>query len=188
MRLWLAIRTMFRVLFDSEAAAGAQKLLKTKISADPSPPAKAAAGKKPTPPTPNATAKPTPPPRSDAITLLATLQREARLVDIVQEPLGDYSDEQVGAAARDVLRDCGQVLERLFALQPISEETEGAEVQAPDGFDPGRYRLTGNVNGDPPFRGSLVHHGWTATRCQVPEWSGSADSALVIAPLELEIS
>jgi hypothetical protein len=32
------------------------------------------------------------PMRNDAITLLATLQREARLVDIVKEPLTEYSD------------------------------------------------------------------------------------------------
>ena len=50
------------------------------------------------------------PRRSDAITLLAALQREARFVDLVQEPLGEYSDDQIGAAARDVLRDCREVL------------------------------------------------------------------------------
>ena len=31
------------------------------------------------------------PKRNDALTLLAALQREARLIDLVQEPLGDYS-------------------------------------------------------------------------------------------------
>ena len=111
--------------------------------------------------------------RSDAITLLATLQREARFVDMVKEPLGNYSDAQVGAAARDVLRDCGQVLDRLFGLAPLVEQEEGSQVEVPAGYDAGRYRLTGNVSGDPPFRGQLVHHGWIATRCEVPSWSGS---------------
>src|SRR5690606_20955475 len=44
------------------------------------------------------------PARSEAITLLATLQREARFLDLVQEPLAQYGDAQVGAAARDVLQ------------------------------------------------------------------------------------
>ena len=28
------------------------------------------------------------------------------------------------------------------------------------GFDPSAIRLTGNVAGEPPFRGNLLHHGW----------------------------
>jgi len=35
-----------------------------------------------------------------------------------------------------------------------------AEMEVPDGFDAGRYRLVGNVAGAPPFRGHLTHHGW----------------------------
>ena len=45
--------------------------------------------------TPAAPPQPTAPVRNDAISLLATLQREARFVDIVKEPLADYSDAQV---------------------------------------------------------------------------------------------
>jgi hypothetical protein len=131
--------------------------------------------------------KPEPPARSEAITLLAALQREARFVDFIQEPLGAYSDAQIGAAARDVHRDCGAVLERMFALQPIVDREEGAEIEVPAGFDPGRYRLTGNVAGEPPFRGPLVHHGWEATRCELPAWSGSKTSARVVAPAEVEL-
>ena len=110
-------------------------------------------------PSPPATKPPAaqPPVRSEAMTLLATLQREARFVDFIQEPLAGYSDAQIGAAARDVHRDCGTVLERLFALRPVVPDEEGAEVEVPAGFDAGRYRLTGNVAGEPPFRGRLVH-------------------------------
>ncbi len=108
-------------------------------------------------------------------------------MDIVKEPLGDYSDGQIGAAARDVLRDCGLVLDRLFAIRPLVEEAEGVELEAPAGFDATRFRLTGQVVGDPPYRGRLVHHGWQATRCELPQWSGSEQAALVIAPVELEL-
>ena len=55
---------------------------------------------------------------SEAITLLAALQREARFVDFIQESLDGYSDAQIGAVARDVHRDCGAVLTRMFALRP----------------------------------------------------------------------
>ena len=127
------------------------------------------------------------PGRSEAVTLLATLQREARFVDLVKEQLGDYSDEQVGAAARDVIRDCAAVLERMFGINPIVSEEEGAQIETPKVIDPMRYRLTGNVHGDAPLRGELVHHGWEATRCDVPAWSGSDKSSLVVAPVELEI-
>jgi hypothetical protein len=133
------------------------------------------------PPTPRA------PVRSEAITLLAALQREARFVDFVKEPLDSYTDAQIGAAARDVHRDCGKVLQRLFALAPIAGEAEGAGVEVPAGFDAGRYRLTGNVAGQPPFRGRLVHHGWEATVCQLPQWTGTAAAARVVAPVEVEL-
>ena len=130
---------------------------------------------------------PKPPARSEAITLLAALQREARFVDFIQESLAGYTDAQIGAAARDVHRDCGTVLKRMFALQPAAKEEENAEVEVPAGFDPGRWRLTGNVTGEPPFRGRLVHPGWEATACELPSWSGSASAARIIAPAEVEL-
>ena len=125
--------------------------------------------------------------RSEAVTLLSALQREARFVDIVKEPLDQYTDAQVGAAARDVLKDCGRVLERLFALRPLVEQPEGSELEAPAGYDAGRYRLVGKVQGEPPFRGRLVHPGWCVTRCELPQWSGTESAATVVAPTELEV-
>ena len=132
--------------------------------------------------------QPSKPVRSDAITLLATLQREARFVDFIKEPLDGYTDAQIGAAARDVHHDCAKVLDRLFAIQSIVAEEEGSPVEVPVGFDAGRYRLTGNVVGDPPFRGSLAHHGWEAAQVQLPAWSGTPLSARVVAPVEVELA
>jgi hypothetical protein len=128
-----------------------------------------------------------PPARSDAITLLAALQREARFVDFIQEPLTGYTDAQIGAAARDVHRDCGAVLARMFALRPAVSDEEGKEVEVPAGFDSGRWRLTGNVTGEPPFRGRLVHPGWEATTCELPTWSGTAAAQRIVAPAEVEL-
>jgi hypothetical protein len=132
-------------------------------------------------------AKPAKPIRSDAISLLAALQREARLIDIVKEPLANFSDEQVGAAARDVLTNTGKVLDRIFDLQPLTDQEDGSSIETPADFDTGRYNLTGNVSGEAPYRGKLAHHGWEAKQCQLPNWTGSKSSAKVIAPIEIEL-
>jgi hypothetical protein len=179
MRLILAIRVFFVALFSAAAAERIKAALES--------PALPAADKKSQEPKPARPEAPKRAARSEAITLLAALQREARFVDLTQEALDEYSDQQVGAAARDVLRDCRTVLNRLFELTPVLAEDEGAEVEVPAGFDTGRYRLTGNVTGQPPFRGGLVHHGWEAAKCEVPLWSGSDQSARVIAPAEVQL-
>ena len=174
-RIFLAFRAFFAVLFSSATAEQAKRLFTVGAVTGPAPTPK---------PKPSA---PKPPARSDAITLLAALQREARFVDFVQEPLTGYSDAQIGAAARDVHRNCGIVLERFFALQPTIDKAEGDEVDLPAGFDPARWRLTGNVTGEPPFHGRLVHPGWEATVCQLPIWSGNAAAAHVVGPAEVEL-
>jgi hypothetical protein len=181
MRLVLAVRAFLRVMTDRTFAARIEDIFQGRQLAAVSAPAP-----RPEVPEPRkAMAKRAL--RSEAITLLAALQREARFVDIVREPLSGYTDAQIGAAARDVLRDCGNVLERLFALRPLVQQDEGSEMELPAGYDAGRFRLTGNVHGEPPFRGTLAHHGWEATRCDLPQWSGSEGSARVVAPIEVEL-
>ena len=132
-------------------------------------------------------AEPEAPRRSEALTLLAALQREARFVDFIQEPIAGYDDAQIGAAVRDIHRDCAALLARLFDLQPLLAEAEGARIEVPRGYDAARYNLTGNVSGEPPFRGAHCHHGWVARRCELPTWTGSADGASIVAPATVEI-
>jgi hypothetical protein len=60
-------------------------------------------------------------------------------------------------------------------------------VEVPRDFDATRFRLTGNVVGQPPHRGKLVHPGWEAARCELPAWTGGSDAARVIAPAEVEV-
>jgi hypothetical protein len=45
----------------------------------------------------------------------------------------------------------------------------------------------GQVAGEPPFQGKLCHHGWEATRCELPEWTGGAPAAMIVAPAEVEL-
>jgi len=127
------------------------------------------------------------PARSEALTLLAALQREARLVDFLMEPLDGYTDQQVAAAVRDIQADSRSVLERMFALKPLRSEDEGTQITVPAGFDAAAVKLTGNVTGEAPHNGALMHPGWTATKLDLPVWQGSDDSAKVVAPAEIEI-
>lgn len=173
-RILLAFRIFFGTLFGSVSNDQVAGLL--------SPPAVIETPK----PVTKATVPPKPK-RNDAITLLAALQREARLIDLIQEPLSDYSDEQIGAAARDVLRDTREVLARMIELYPVVDAEDDAEVETPSDFDAGCYKLTGNVSGEPPFTGRLAHHGWRAAKCEIPSWTGSEDAANVVAPAEIEV-
>jgi len=178
-RVGTAFRAFFRALFHSadaeriEAALHAVELPKIDVDAKTQPAA-----------TPKVTK--TEPRRSEAVTLLATLQREARLLDLVQEPLNNYSDEQIGAAARSVLRDSAAVIERLFCLKRVLPQSEGDAVEIDANYDAARFRLTGNVK-SPPYRGTLAHAGWEATTVTLPTWTGSHSAALVIAPAEIEL-
>ncbi|NQV28679.1 MAG: DUF2760 domain-containing protein [Rhodopirellula sp.] len=168
------LKLALRVLFDGSFAETVQNL----GTSEESPEAPAKIEVPVTPPKPA---------RSEAVALLETLQREARLVDFVKEPIDAYSDAQVGAAVREIHRDCGTVLERLFAIRPILLETEGAQVEIAADSDAGRIRLTGNVTGERPSHGKLTHHGWEAQNCKLPEWTGSDEAANVLAPAEVEV-
>jgi hypothetical protein len=177
----IAFRAFFKTLFNRAAADQVAAVLdglalpkittqeqRTQHSAEPKP-------------------APAAPKRSDAVTLLAALQREARLVDLIQEDLSAYSDEQVGAAARNVLRDSAAVLSRFLALKRVASAAEGEPLDVPAGYDPGRFQLVGAVTGSPPYRGTLTHAGWQATSVNLPAWSGSKEASLVVAPCEVEV-
>jgi hypothetical protein len=180
-RLAVAFRSFFRALGNQEFADKVGQLL---IGKEPAP--------KPQPmpeavvPKPVAPAK-VKPARNDALSLLSTLQREARLVDFLKESIAAYDDAQIGAAVRDVHRDCAAAVERIFALRPVTDQTEGSSLEVAEGFDAARYKLTGNVAGKPPFRGTVAHHGWQATKCELPAWTGSEAAQTIVAPIELEI-
>jgi hypothetical protein len=120
------------------------------------------------------------------LAVLALLQREGRLVDFLQEDVASFSDAEIGAAARVVHEGSRKVLRQYVTLEPVLADAEGATVTVPAGFDAERIRLTGNVAGQPPFRGSLRHHGWVATTVKFPALSPAFDPR-VIAPAEVEL-
>lgn len=121
-----------------------------------------------------------------AIQLLALLQREGRLVDFLREDLQPYDDAQIGAAVRPIHQACRQILTEHITIEPVLNGQEGEEVTVPDDFDPSAIRLTGNVSGDPPFRGALRHAGWRAVQIKLPAQPAGQDPK-IIAPAEVEI-
>ncbi len=172
-RFGLALKTFWRTWRDAEFAAKVEQIARPERAEPIQLPA-------PAPPTPS-------PARNDAVNLLAVLQREARFVDFVQEQVSNYSDEQIGAAARDVHRGCAAALERMFSLRALASSAEGDQVEVPPNFDSSRYRLTGRVQGAPPYHGVLCHAGWQATRCELPVWTGSRQARDIVAPMEVEV-
>ncbi|WDE98359.1 DUF2760 domain-containing protein [Lentisphaera profundi] len=124
--------------------------------------------------------------RSDAIYTLTLLQREGRLIDFLKEDIGPYSDEQVGAAVRQIHEGCGKVLEKYFKVESLVDSAEGDEVEVPKAYDPAKYSLSGQVSGEGPFKGSLVHKGWLASKLTLPERTKDTDTS-VICPSEVDI-
>ncbi|MEO8599468.1 MAG: DUF2760 domain-containing protein [bacterium] len=125
-------------------------------------------------------------PTDAALQLLGLLQRDARLIDFTEENLTDYSDADIGAAARVVHEGCRKVLREHFTIEPVRPEAEGSRVSLNEGFDARAIRLTGNVVGKPPFHGSISHRGWRATDVRLPKLAESHDAG-ICAQAEVEL-
>lgn len=123
-----------------------------------------------------------------AVQVLALLQREGRFVDFVREDLGAYSDAQIGAAARDVHAGCRRVLDRYVTLESILTGREGEPVTVGQDqhIDPAALHLVGNVVGQPPFRGTLLHPGWRVAGVDLPPLA--ATGRTIVAPAEIEVA
>lgn len=167
-RVSYAFRSFFAILFggslpaDIAQAFGYVKAAPVKVAAPPKPQAGPADG---------------------AVQILGILQRDARLIDFLMEDIAAYSDEQVGAAVRDVHAKARESLERYLHLQPVIDALEGTVVQTAD-LEAAGYRLIGKVpaSGQAPS-GVLRHKGWRAAKVDLP----AAPLGAILAPAELEI-
>ena len=119
--------------------------------------------------------------------ILSVLQKKGRLIDFLQEDISGFNDNQVGAAVRNIHKDCKEALEKHLIIEPVMKEKEGEGVVIQEGFDPSAIRLTGNVVGSPPFKGSLKHGGWRISSVNLPEYSINQDKS-VIEPAEFDVS
>lgn len=118
--------------------------------------------------------------------LLELLQKEGRLIDFIKEDISQFSDAQIGAAVRTVHRECAKSLEEFVTIRPLMQESEGAQVLVPQGYDTQAIKIVGKVKGNPPYQGILRHKGWKAHKHSLPKSTENKESA-VICPAEIEI-
>jgi DNA topoisomerase VI subunit B len=174
MNVSAAFRCFFSLLFGGTLPEDVAKSLGfVKASAaKPAPPAPP-----PVPPKPQAT------PADGAVQIIAALQRESRIIDFLMEDISAYTDDQVGAAVRDVAAQARQSLDRYLKLQPVIDAVEETNVPTA-GLDSASYKLIGKVpaNGK-ASSGILRHRGWKASNVELPQ----AKPTNIIAQAELEI-
>lgn len=167
-RISFAFRSFFSILFggtlapDIALAFGYTKPMPVKAA----PPPKPQAG-----------------PADGAVQILSLLQRDARLIDFLMEDISAYSDEQVGAAVRDVQAQSQRSLARYLQFQPVIDGVEGTYTKTA-GIAAGAIKLIGNVpaNGKAPG-GLLRHKGWQAAKVDLP----AAAPGTILAPAEIEV-
>lgn len=193
-RISLAFGSFFSILSRPEFASEVDRLRSDDGVPAPLPPAAPSVPTVPetiaapvsTPAPPVAETAPAAPDVTAALQIVSLLQREARLVDFVQEDIAGYADADIGAAARVVHEGCRKVLREHLTLTPVRTENEGSRLTLPAGFDAGAVRLTGNVVGQAPFTGTLTHRGWRATEVRLPTLATGHDAS-VIAQAEVEL-
>jgi hypothetical protein len=78
------------------------------------------------------------------------------------------------------------VLHAHATVAPVREEEEEARIEVADGVDDGRVKLTGDVSGEPPYRGVLRHRGWRVDELSLPK-PVSGHDVHVVAPAEVEL-
>ena len=140
-----------------------------------------AAAKKPEPVVPLVT------PADGSLQLLGILQRDARFLDFAMENLSGYSDEQIGAAVRNLHENTRAVMDRYLVLAPVIDGVEGTFTKIPGRSTPAQVKLIGKVpaNGQAPG-GILRHKGWKVTKVDFPPIFAH-DKTEIITPAEVEI-
>ena len=121
-----------------------------------------------------------------ATRILTILQRDARFIDFLKENLDTATDEQIGAVARNIHKDCKKALDSYLTIEEVIKKEEGSNITVEKGFDPSVISLTGNVSGDPPFCGTLRHHGWKVKEIKLAPLPKSIDQS-IIQPAEVEL-
>jgi hypothetical protein len=161
-RLIEAKKASLRMLRDADFAARVTKLM--------------------APPEPEKPARPDGTP----LRVLTLLQREGRLLDFLLEDIGGASDEQIGAGVREIHDKCQKTLREHLELEPVLAKQEGDKVEIASGFDPSAIQLTGNVTGQPPFRGTVIHPGWRVRQIKIGKPGAGVDE-LVVQAAEVEL-
>jgi hypothetical protein len=174
-RIVLAFRAFFNLLFSGELSS--ETLIALNLSRrSAAAPAKAAA------PAPAAPAVRT---SDGALQILAIVQRDSRLIDFLMEDVSGYSDDQIGAAVRELHDQCRDAIARYVTLAPVIDGVEGTYAKAP-AQDANLVKFVGNVPAQTPPGGTLRHKGWRATKVDLPNLPAKHDP-MIIAAAEIEI-
>ncbi|MEJ5364087.1 MAG: DUF2760 domain-containing protein [Desulfosoma sp.] len=173
--LWIVVQAMGRRAVDL-AVAASRAVAPVKVSAQ-----------KPAPKDTEVLPDDMDPKAVGAVQMLSVLQRQGRFIDFLEEDLNRYEDAQIGAAVRSIHESCKAALAECVELEAVMAQEEGSVVTVPSGFDPAAVRLTGNVSGDPPFRGVLRHRGWRIRKVQLPTFTAQVGTKRIVAPAEVEI-
>ncbi len=123
-----------------------------------------------------------------ALQLLGILQKEGRLIDFLYENLDQFDDAQIGAAVRVVHDGCRKALKKYFKLKPILDTREGETYTVLPNFSATEIRLTGNVVGEPPFNGTVVHRGWRVEQVNLPKIMKFDENDMILAAAEVDLS
>jgi hypothetical protein len=100
------------------------------------------------------------------------------------EDIAGYSDDQVGAAVRNLHQQSRDTLSRYVTLRPVVDGVEGTATRV-ETRDPNTVKLIGNVPADgKASQGILRHKGWRAERVELPK---TPQNVTVLAPAEIEI-
>jgi len=121
-----------------------------------------------------------------ALQLLTLLQQDARFIDFINEDLSSFSDSDIGAAARVVHEGSKKTLNTYFTLEALRSEDEETRITLAKGFNASEVRLTGNVVGEAPFTGTLIHKGWKVSEIKLPKIAAGHDVS-ILAPAEVEL-
>jgi hypothetical protein len=123
---------------------------------------------------------------TSALLLLNLLQKHGRLIDFLHEEIDQFSDEEVGGAARVVHQGLNQVFKEHIKLMPVRSEEEETKITVEKGFDTQAIHLVGNIQGEAPFEGVLTHKGWQLEAIDLPKVTQRANLK-VITPAEVEL-
>lgn len=126
-----------------------------------------------------------------ALQILGVLQRDARLLDFLMEDIAPYSDDQIGAAVRDIHAQSREALTKYVKLAPVIDGVEGTftkpESAGAVAREPGAIKFIGNLPAQgKPAGGTLRHKGWRADSVSLPSIS-SKQPVSILAPAELEV-
>lgn len=193
--LSLAFKSFFSLLFSGKLPEDVQialNLTRRIVTPSASKPGEAAApAAAAAKPAASAASDSLPKPGDGAVQILAILQRDARLIDFLNEDIAPYTDEQVGAAVRDIHKNSRAALERHIKLTPVVDGVEGTNTSLAsaglDAKDTARLRIVGKVPADGKVEGGMLRHrGWKVEKVDLPP-TPQGKKALILAPAEIEV-